>query len=84
MKYVYQVKERIYLECETKVPYYGIVFYTSLKKAQDDFNVRVENYQQGSTILYQDEYGTTCYTKEITMKKGNVLYDVILEKHEVY
>ena len=84
MKYVYQVKERLFLEGEARTPYSGIRFYSSKAKAQEDFNLRIQEYAQGIEPVYQDEYGTTYYTKEIIFKKGNMLHEVILEKHEVY
>ena len=85
MKYVYQIKERMFFnEDREKTMFGGIAFYGSKKKAMEDFNNRFR-FKDNQEIINEEEYGNECYTKikEVKNEYG-IHYEVIVEKHIVY
>lgn len=83
MKYVYLVHERNKLTTNN-TEFCGIAYYTSYKKALEDFNNRVDSHKDYELIDSFDDNGNlTTHIREY--KINNMLrYEVQLLKHEVY
>ena len=84
MKYVYQIKERTFVEGEHNTTFGGIAFYSSKSKAMEDFKERFNSIEKDYKTINNETY-EAFFTriKEIKYDNG-VHYEVIVEKHEVY
>lgn len=83
--YVYQVKERFFRDTigGNKGEFCGVRFYSSLKKAEEDLNRRVEWYSSGVVVDESregDEYLTI--NKIVKLPTGGYM-EFNLQKYEV-
>ena len=89
MKYVYLVCERYFTQPNIFGSLGGLAYYSSLKKAKDDFDYRIERYLNNDSckLIHEEKHDGNCLTIvkvfEIANGTNKHWIEYRLEKHEV-